>query len=146
MVLERGFDVQEIDDHRDDGDDARIHRRRRPRRPAALDEPATTKRSIRRPPASGRAQKSIAASIARTALFVIGSRGTQVASPVLQESIPGVSDDPSSRRDFVSPEKVSGSLGTCWRWTVIESVATAMRDELGIGRSGHRVGVASAPI
>ena len=47
-----------------------------------FDAPARTNLAISRPPPARLKQKSVMASIARTTLFVIGSRNGHVSSPV----------------------------------------------------------------
>ena len=79
---ERRLDVEHVDHHRHDRHDARVHGGGGPRRPAAFRAAGDDEARDLDAPPSGDATNAVTASIARTALLVIGSRAGHFSSPV----------------------------------------------------------------
>ena len=144
VVTEGRDDVQQIDHHGCDADDALVHGRRGPRGPAALgraghdeaiDLVATRLRA---------AQNACTVSMARTTALVIGRRSGQSSSPVRMILIPRVGDDAVLRAALLVIGEHQGFVRDVLDGGATVLVARTMRRRLASAPLGARAVAAAA--
>src|SRR5262245_45357375 len=101
-----------------------------------LDPPATTKDFTSTLPPLSLASRAVTVSIARTALFTMGSRGIHVGSPVSMNLTQPSASKSSSDRGLPSSLRTSGWFGTIFSSATTEFVALAMVMLCGLAAAG----------